>query len=248
MDMKEYYNEITREALQGFKRLNDTNQVEHKKWEVPMGSWEVWVVRGKVLEKAALAHICLEAKHPDTGELTRFDVLQSHVYPASPGIPILLFIVEHIAAREDKFAGILDVAPAGARAEDLNLLRDGIKNIVGRHGENYDSLRQKIENMYKLDQWKKAVNAGIGIFLGPGADQFELIKEAGKDWLKAYFTIVEKRAQESTDGEPATLMDSARARILEYCLIGEGSIQIATKHGIPLEAMTLGLLAPTIRY
>ena len=248
MNMNEFYSEVTREALKGFKRLNDTNQVEHKKWEVPMGSWEVWVVRGKVLEKAALTRICLEAKHPDTGELTRFDVLQSHVYPASPGIPILLFIIEHIAAREDKFAGILDVAPAGARVKDLNFLRDGIKNIVGRHNGDYDALRQKCENMYKLDQWEKAVNAGIGIFLGPAADQFELIKEAGLHWLRAYFTVVEKLVKESTEANATTLMNSARTRILEYCLIGEGSIKIATQQGIPLEAMTLGLFAPTIRY
>ena len=52
MDMEGYFSEVKAVAVEGFKRLNDTTQVEHKKWEVPVGSWDVSVVRGKVLEKA----------------------------------------------------------------------------------------------------------------------------------------------------------------------------------------------------
>jgi coproporphyrinogen III oxidase len=79
-------------------------------------------------------------------------------------------------------------------------------------------------------------------------EQFAVLKEAALHWLRCYFTIVEKRAQESYGREDVALMDSARARILEYYLLEDMSITASLKMGVPLEAMTLGILAPTIRY
>jgi len=248
MDMEEYYIEVKEVALEGFKRLNSTNQVEHKKWEVPVGSWEVNVVRGKVLEKATLSHILLNTKNPLTGEDTRFDVVQAKVYPASPKIPILLFNVENRAAKVDKFAGMLDVIPVAAREEDLRFLAVEIKKITEKHGVDYETLRKRVENIYKMDQWEKGVNAGIGIYLDLAKEQFDLVKEAGLQWLAFYFKIVEKREKEPYDDEDVALMDSARARILEYYLLGDMSISVSQKLGVPLEALTLGTLAPTIRY
>jgi coproporphyrinogen III oxidase len=175
-------------------------------------------------------------------------VLHAHVYPASPKIPILLFIIENVAGEEDRFVGILDVASVATNEEDLRFLGTEIRKVTERYGEDYVALRQKGENMYKLDQWEKAANAGLGIFLGFAKDQFDLIKEAGLHWLSSYFSIVKNRENESYDKEDVALRDAVRARILEYCLIEEGSVKISLKLGIPLEAMTLGLLAPTIRY
>lgn len=45
VDMEGYYGEVKEVVLEGFKRLNGTTQVEHKKWEVLVGSWDVSVVR-----------------------------------------------------------------------------------------------------------------------------------------------------------------------------------------------------------
>ena len=175
MNMEGYYSEVKEVALEGFKRLNDTTQVEQKKWEVPVGSWEVSVVRGKVLEKATLSRIRLNAKNPLTGEDTRLDVVQAKVYPASPRIPILLFNVENRATREDHLAGFLDVIPVAARKEDLRFLAGEIKKVTERHGEDYEPLRSKIENMYKMDHWEKAINAAIGIRLELANEQFDLV-------------------------------------------------------------------------
>jgi coproporphyrinogen III oxidase len=249
MDMEGYYREVKEVALEGFKRLNGTTQVEHKNWEVPVGRWEVSVVRGKVLEKATLSHILLNTKNPLTGEDTRFDVVQAKVYPASPKIPILLFNVENrAAAKEDKFAGMLDVVPVAASEEDLHFLAGGVKKVIEKHGVDHETLRKKVENIYKMDQWEKGLNAGIGIYLDLAKEQLDLVKEVGFQWLTSYFTIVEKRAKESYDSEEVALMDFARARILEYYFLGDMSITIAQKIGVPLEALTLGTIAPTIRY
>ena len=57
--MDAYYTNVKGVVIRGFKRLNSTPRVEHMKWKVPVGSWEVSVVRGKVLEKATLSRIRL---------------------------------------------------------------------------------------------------------------------------------------------------------------------------------------------
>ena len=246
--MDAFYTKVKGVVLQGFKRLNSAPHVDHMKWKVPMGSWEVSIVRGKVLEKATLSRIKLNTKNPFTKEDIRLDVIQVKVYPASPKIPILLFNIENRATEEDNLAGFLDVVPVAAHEEDLCFLAEEIKRIVEKEGEDYKTLRRKIEGMYKMDHWEKPLNAAIGIRLELAREKFDLVKKAGLQWLTSYFTIAEKRSKEPYDREEKSLMDSIRTRIVEYYLLGDISIRVALKQGIPLEAMSLGTFAPTLRY
>ena len=68
MEMQNYYSQLNQTALEGFKRLNKTDRVEHKRWKVPAGSWDVSVVRGRILEKATTSRIILNTKNPLTGK------------------------------------------------------------------------------------------------------------------------------------------------------------------------------------
>jgi coproporphyrinogen III oxidase len=248
MDMEEYYRKLKETAFEGFKRINVTEQVEDKNLKFPAGSLDISVVRGTVLEKAATSHIRLKTKNPATGEDTQFDIFQIKTYPASPKIPIILFNMENRAAKEDRFGGFLDVAPVAANREDLNLLNDEIKKITKKHGVEYEPLRKKLVDVYKMDHWEKAVNAAIGIRLDLAGEQFDLVKEAGLKWLEYYFTIVGKRANEHYGKEDEILMYSVRARIMEFYIIKDMSFKIIQKLGIPVEMMALIHFAPTIKY
>ena len=76
MEMETYYSELKDIAIEGFKKLNQTRQVEEKSFEIPSGRLDICVVRGKVFEKAATARIRLNTKSPATGEDTRFDIFR----------------------------------------------------------------------------------------------------------------------------------------------------------------------------
>ena len=39
MDMEKYYTDMINEALEGFKRINNTDKVEQKKYELPSATW-----------------------------------------------------------------------------------------------------------------------------------------------------------------------------------------------------------------
>ncbi len=248
MDMEEYYGKLKETALEGFKRINKTRQVEDKNLKFPVGSLDISVVRGTVLEKAATSRIRLKTKNPVTGEDTQFDIFQIKTYPSSPKIPIILFNVENRVAKDDMFGGFLDIAPVAANREDLNFLNDEIKKITRKHGVEYEPLREKLVDVYKMDHWKKAVNAAIGIRLDLAGGQFDLVKEAGLKWLEYYFAIVEQRANEHYDKEDEMLMYSVRARIMEFYIIKDMSFKIIQKLGIPVEMMALIHFAPTIKY
>lgn len=248
MDMELYYSQLKKTALEGFKRLNKTSQVENKSLKLPVGSLDISVVRGKVLEKAATSRIRLRTKNPATGEDTQFDVFQIKTYPTSPKIPILLFNTENRVAKEDRFGGFLDVAPVATSKDDLSFLNAEIRKITERHGQDYESLRKKVVGMYKRDHWDKAVNAGIGIRLELAKEQFDLAKEAGLKWVEYYFTIVEKRGQEPYDEEEEALMNSVRARIMEFYMLKDMSFKVIQTLGVPVELMALIHFAPTIRY
>ena len=248
MDMDIFINQLNRTALDYFKRLNKTSRVEHKRWKVPAGSWEVSVVRGKILEKAATSRIILNTKNPLTGEDTTFNVFQVKIYPANPKIPIMLFNMENRVAKDDLFAGFLDVAPVAARKEDLKFMQTRIKKVTGKHKQNYESLRVKLKDLYWMDSWGKAMNAEIGIRLELGSDQAALVREAGQTWIESYFEIVEKRKREPFTKKQSALMNAVRARIMEYYLLKDLSVKVAQKLGVPLEAISLAHFAPTIRY
>jgi len=248
MDMEEYYNQLRKTALENFKRFNKTSQVENKSLKLPVGSLDISVVRGKVLEKAATSRIRLKTKNPATGEDTQFDVFQVKTYPTTPKIPILLFNMENRVGKEDTFGGFLDVAPVATSKEDLNFLHAEIEKITERHGEDYKTLRKKIIDIYKRDHWDKAVNAGIGVRLELAKEQFALVKEAGLKWVECYFKIVEQRSQEPYSEEEDALMNFVRARILEFYMLKDMSFKIIQKLGAPVELMALIHFAPTLRY
>jgi len=248
MDMQNYYYHLNATVLESFKRLNRASQIEHKKWTVPAGSWEVNVVRGKILEKAATCRIILNTKNPLTGEDTSFNVFQVKIYPANPKIPIMLFNMENRVAKDDIFAGFLDVAPVAARKVDLKFMQNKVKNITEKHKQNYETLRAKLKDLYRMDSWDKALNAEIGIRLELGSDQASLVKEAGLTWVESYFEIVEKRNREQFNEKQNALMNAVRARIMEYYLLKDISVKVAQKLGVPLEALSMAHFAPLIKY
>jgi len=248
MDMSDYYAKMTEKALEGYKRINNTDQVEHKKYEVPNATWDVNVVRGKVLEKATVTRVSLRTKHPVTGDDTNFHALQSKVYPANPKIPILVFIIEHMLAQDDFFSGMMDVIAPAPIQEDLTFLGAEMKKLCKKHGEEYEPLRDKGAKIFKLEPWKKPINAGVGIHNPTAKERVEMIKEEGEVWLSSYVKVVEKRIDEPFTDDDVERMNAIRARILEYYYLGDISLPEAMKLGIPLEAINLMLLAPTIRY
>lgn len=248
MDIEKFYTTLNQTALEGFKRLNKTDSAERKRWEVPAGSWDVSAVRGAVLEKATTSRILLNTKNPLTGEDTRFNVFQIKAYPLSPKIPIMLCNIEYRSVREDRFAGFLDVAPVASCTEDLDFLQTEIKTITEKHGQDYAALRRQLENIYKMDNREKALNAAIGIRLELVSGQADLVKEAAQGWLASYMKISEKREKEPYDKEQEAIMYSVRAGIMEFYMLKDMSFRVAQQLGVPLEALALGNFAPTIRY
>ena len=248
MDMEAYYNMLRETALAGFKRFNQTSQVEDRSINFSGGRVDSSVVRGNILEKVATARIRLKTKNPETGEDTQFDVFQIKIYPANQKIPILLFNMENRKANEDRFGGFLDVAPVAMSKEDLNFLHDGIKKITERYEEDYEGLRKKIVDIYKRDHWVCAVNTGIGIRLELTEEQLDFVKEAGFKWVELYFEIVEKRANEPYHKEEEALMNTVRSRILEFYILEDMSFRVIQKLGVPLEAMARIHFAPIIKY
>ena len=249
MNMDKYYDGVIEEALEGFKRLNNTDQVEQKVFKVPVANWEINVVRGKVLEKATISRVKLETKHPVTGEDTRFNALQAKVYPLNPRIPVLIFIIEHmISGDKTFFSGMMDVIPAVPIEEDLRFLGTEMKKVAEKHGEDYEALREKGAKIFKLEQWERPINAGVGIHNPTDKERVDMIKEEGEVWLRSYLKVVEKRVNEPYTDEDVELMNLIRAKIMEYYYLGDISLPEAIKLGIPLEAINLMLVAPTLRF
>jgi coproporphyrinogen III oxidase len=170
------------------------------------------------------------------------------VYPANPKIPILVFIIEHMVAQDDFFSGMMDVIAPAPIQEDLTFLGAEMKKVCEKHGEEYEPLRDKGAQIFKLEPWEKPINAGVGIHNPTVKERVEMIKEEGQVWLSSYLKVVEKRVNEPFTDEDVERMNAIRARILEYYYLGDISLTEAMKLGIPLEAINLMLLAPAIRY
>jgi coproporphyrinogen III oxidase len=248
MDMGPLHRELKGRVRTHLKRINRTGTIERKKWQLPVGSWDVSVVRGPIVEKATTTQIILNTKHPVTGEDTRFNVLQIMVYPANPKIPILLINIENRVGKEDVFAGFLDVAPVAANSADLMMLQRRIQKITLDHGQNYEMLRSKLTNLYYMDTWERPINAEIGIRLELEGEAYDLLRNGTIDWIESYYEIVAKRGKERFTPRQESLMYNVRARIMEFYLLKDLSFRVAQKLGVPLEALSLGNFASCIRY
>jgi coproporphyrinogen III oxidase len=248
MDMNEYYNEMIEKLLAGYKKINGTDQVENKKWELPIASWDVSVIRGKVFEKATVSRVRIHTKHPDTGEDTHFHALQSKVYPVSPRIPILVFIIEHMTAQDDFFSGMMDVIPTVRIEEDMEFLSSEMKKVTAKHGQEHEPLRKKGYEIFKLPTWEKPIGAGAGIHNPTDKALVEMIKEEGRIWLDAYLKIVEKRKDEPYKDEDLKKMNSIRCNLHEWYYLGDKSLSVANQMGVPMEAINLMIAPPTMHY
>ena len=248
MNMDEYYDEMIAKLLSEYKRIDGTAQVEDEKWEFPFGSWEVSTVRGKVFEKATVARVRIQAIHPETGQDTKFHALQSKVYPVSPRVPILVFIIEHMIAGDDFFSGMMDVIPTVRIEEDMKFMGDKMKTVAEKHGEDYEPLREKGYQIFNLPTWEKPIGAGVGIHNPTAKERVEMIKEEGRVWLDAYTQVVEKRMNETYSDEDLKNMNSIRCRLHEWYYLGDKSLSAANAMGVPMEAVNLMIAPPTMHY
>jgi len=248
MDMNEYYNEITEKALTGYKKINGTDQVENKKWEIPVASWEINVIRGNVFEKATVAEVRIHTKHPRTGEDTHFHALQSTVYPVSPRVPILIFIIEHMVAQDHFFSGMMDVIPTVRIEEDMEFLSEEMKKVTTKHGQEYEPLRKKGHEIFKLPTWEKPIGAGVGIHNPTDKALVAMIKDEGRIWLDAYLKVVEKRKDESYSHEDLKNMNHIRCNLHEWYYLADESLPAANNLGVPMEAINLMIAPPTMHY
>ena len=248
MDMNQFYRVLQETSLSGFSRLNQSTQVENHSVEFSAGTVDTSVIRGNLLEKAATVRIRLTTKNPETGEDTLFDVFQIKVYPSNPTIPILLFNLENRVTREDRFGGFLDVAPVAANPADLKCLADGIRLLTDEYNIDYEPLRKRVVNMYKRDQWDRALNAAVGIRLELAAKKFDFVSRAALKWIEWYFTIVDTKRNAPYTIEDTEIMNQVRARILEFYMLKDVSFQIIQKLGVPLTIMAGAHFPPTLHY
>ncbi len=248
MEMRTLHYEICELVHGRVQEINHNRTIERKTWRVPFGSWDVSVMRGKIIEKASTTRIALATKHPVTGIDTQFKVFQVMVYPANPKIPILLINIENRVGREDIFAGFLDVATVAALKSDLRMLQNRIRALAEDDNKDYEGLRSKLENMYSREGSDKPVNAAIGIRLDLKEKDYDLVRDCALCWIASYFEIVEKRRNEKYTQRQAAVMNQARARIMEFYLLKDISFEVALQLGVPLEALSLGNFAPCIRY
>jgi coproporphyrinogen III oxidase len=156
--------------------------------------------------------------------------------------------VENRAAQEDRFYGFLDVVPVATSKEDLDFLHSEIRSVASKYGANYEALRKRVENIYKMDHLDNALNAGIGMRLEISGEQIDFVQEAALTWLNTYQKIAAESAETLYSKEDANLMYSVRARIMEFYMLKDMSFKVIQDLGIPADVMGLVHFAPVIKY
>jgi len=248
MNMTVYYDQLQETLLNCFKRVNTTDVVEKHQWSVPAGTWDISVVRGEVLEKATASRVRLSTKNPLNGIDTRFDIFQVNIFPASPMVPLCLCNMEHRTGTEETFNGYLDTASLSPRTDEQQILQQKIKQVMQKHGADYETYRNKVAEIYMMPGWEKPLNDGIGVRLEFEEKQSDLFKEIASTWFKEYFALLERRQNDAVDTALSAARNTAHIRLLEYYVVKDVSVQVAGKLGIPFDAVGLMAFPPSIRF
>lgn len=246
MDVLKFFQKYENNILDRLKALKFIQDIKRKSWENHLGKFSNTMGRGAVLEKVSISQMSITLKR-DKREFT-INVIDANIYPQSPLIPVAHFDIENRITDKRYLRGILDLLPAVPIEEDLNFVREKMRNLATINGKDYNRLREGLHNLYKMDHWERGLGAEVGMRFDSTEDEIEFIQNASEAIVDAYCKIVEKRKDEEPTEADYEVMFEKRARWVDYALFKDKAVETAVKDGVPIEWLTSTVMPPVLKY
>jgi coproporphyrinogen III oxidase len=235
--------------------LNNGTKSETHEFSYDFGDYAVKVNRGPVIEK--MGRMITQAKKPVL-PFQKPTVFSRHivmdVHPKSPlvGTLHMTLLFQYEADGASAIMGWFDVLSGANRDEDLAALKAAMDEVFAEHGADAAPYRTRLCGGSGMDihrARRKSDCAGLSFqgmpMLEATEANFELVTGAFDRFLDAYFTVLERRRDESYSNAETAAQQAARREYFEFNLTSD----LFFSNGYPpFEAWSLVVAPPTVSF
>lgn len=217
------------------------------------GHYEVRVKRGAVAEKAGVMVVTTQTEKPPFvmgGRWNRF--LEVAVHPKNPRVGMLhaTFVVQISGKGDGTIGATMDMMKVNQPPEDLAFMDARVAEVFARHGIDRERWRSKSCKQPNAGPWKwhrDGTCTGVSMYgasMLADDETYTLVSDLYTAVIKAYFEILEKRADAPFSADDLAAQDFMRRRWLEDQLFWD----VLAKNFVPYEAWSAVNAPPVVKY
>ena len=242
---KEEYAILLKNFYGSINGMDSFDSVRH--WEKEKWSATVNCSRGKVLQKAGFAQMCLKGGVINNSPADLM-FLETIAYPSNPRIPGFIMMTNmnetEAMGRIIVFYCDLMMQDGGASVEETKLFSAVMQNCCEKHGHDYEEHRAMIERRGFLGG-----NGGECGFLNFFQESdIPFLEDVIQGVLLVYGNIIARKQGAVPEKEDYEKMHRSRARLIEWIILEDYGIQVARENGILSEVIEAYAFPPVIRY
>jgi coproporphyrinogen III oxidase len=175
------------------------------------------------------------------------------IHPYSPRVPTIHMNIRYFETEKGKswFGGGIDLTPYHPFIEDFKHFHSVLKEACESAVPNsYKKFKEECDEYFFIKHRNEMRGIG-GIFFdyldGKEEQNFKLVKNIGKSFLKSYLPIVEKRKDEIFSKEEKHFQLIRRGRYVEFNLIYDRGTLFGLRTGGRIESILISL-PPEVKY
>ena len=244
----------------GTENLNQNGATETRSITNEYGAYHAKVARGNVIEKAGRSLNITDkptAWFQKDSDWSRYYLLDSH--PKTPRVGMLhaAIVMKFFPDGSSTIAGFLDILKSANQPEDLRLLEQSIGEVYEKYdidpqpyrhtscmGIEDDSDGMETNKRFR----RKSECVGGSFYARPlfevNERNFAFMLEAYETFVRTYFDIIERRADEPVSAEDLKAQDAMRRNWLEDRFFSDPFTQNVT----PYEIWSFMSLPPNVKF
>jgi len=234
-------------------QLNGTDEVETLDFPTEYAGHTVRVARGPVVEKAGrmrVVHKKPKADFQGTRLWSRF--FSVDVHPKSPRVGMLhaAFTMNYKPDGKSAIGGWVDVLPGASSAADLAVLKQTMDAVFARYDiDPAPHRKMSCEGSPGEGERRREPACVGGSFYGRDMmavteQNFRFMTEAYREFLNAYFDLIEKNRDAPTTSEDLAKQEYMRRNWLEDRFFSDPY----TGNVVPYEVWALSTLPPMVKF
>jgi len=234
MRIESFVNETKEGVLRRLLAVSGGAHCTRETVPLKVGTADVAVIRGGMLEKAAMTHLVLNQVVPP-GATTPVDymVFQLEVFPANPHCPMGHFNTEWAMTGAGPYHMNLDLFPPNPGSNDFTAVRQAMDGVARRFGMDPQSMRAGLDEQYHMAHWDAPLAAMLGCKLMDLAeDRLDLFVSAYQTFFDQYLALLQERQALDFTAADRKAQLRRNGKWLEYLTLKDVAVKMALATGI----------------
>jgi coproporphyrinogen III oxidase len=239
MKIEDFVEEMRGKAENGLLEVSRGGKSTEKTYQFQVGSGRIILVRGGIIEKAAISHLILKnIKPPGADEESDGMVYQMEIFPENPYCPMGHFSTQWTMGKTNEYSMNLDLFPAVRIEEDLDAMRYIMDKVADRFGKDKNNFREGQDIQYNMEHWSSPLATKVGCKLMQLEEEtLDLFTTAYHTFFDAYLDILKQRKDTPFSEDALRLKQERNGKWVEYLTFKDRAVKMAQAYAVPPEVL-----------